>query len=136
MTSLKYLDLFGNDFHGPVPASFGKLRKLEKLCIEDNQLTGPLPVDFGNHTRFPQLFSLDISRNPGLTGTVTQVITLFATGTPAVKFDCCGKSIPPRPHIHEAPYDVEPCDLDSCVDNFGRQEGVAAQLHDAARTYT
>jgi hypothetical protein len=98
MASLKYVDLFGNSFRGAVPASFGKLRKLEKLCVENNDLTGELPVDFGDRALFPELFSLDLSLNPGLTGLVTQAVGLFAKGSPGIRYECCGAPCALREH--------------------------------------
>ena len=36
-----------NELSGPIPASFGKLTKLERLWLYDNQLSGEIPEELG-----------------------------------------------------------------------------------------
>jgi hypothetical protein len=136
MASLKYLDLFGNEFRGAVPASFGKLRKLEKLCVENNKLTGELPVDFGDQVLFPELFSLDLSLNPGLKGLITQTVALFAKGSPGIRYECCGAPCVLMAHNgpsgptcqpHKQCPDRASGDSGSS-DPFGRKEGATTRL--------
>jgi hypothetical protein len=136
MASLKYVDVFGNGFRGAVPASFGKLRKLEKLCVENNDLTGELPVDFGDRALFPELLSLDLSLNPGLTGLVTQTVALFAKGSPGIRYECCGAPCALMEHNGPIGRTCEPSR--QCPDRargdysgsdpFGRKEGAVTRL--------
>ena len=43
--SLTHLDLSGNQFSGPFPASITSLFRLKRLHLEKNSFSGPLPID-------------------------------------------------------------------------------------------
>ena len=58
LTSLRALDLEGNELTGPIPAELGNLANLEGLYLSFNPLTGSLPQGL---TRLSQLRALDIS---------------------------------------------------------------------------
>ncbi|WZY90883.1 hypothetical protein YC2023_047618 [Brassica napus] len=60
LRSLKHLDLSGNSFNGPVPASFGDLSELEFLDLSLNRFAGGIPVEFGS---LRGLRSLNVSNN-------------------------------------------------------------------------
>lgn len=61
ITSLRYLDLSGNNFSGNVPASFGTFRNLEEISLVDNLLDGDFPMFLTNVTT---LKTLNLSYNP------------------------------------------------------------------------
>ncbi|KAJ0259374.1 Leucine-rich repeat receptor-like tyrosine-protein kinase PXC3 [Hirschfeldia incana] len=60
LRSLKHLDLSGNSFNGPVPASFGNLSELEFLDLSLNRFAGGIPVEF---SKLRGLRSLNVSNN-------------------------------------------------------------------------
>ncbi|MCY4647091.1 MAG: M66 family metalloprotease [Gammaproteobacteria bacterium] len=67
LTSVEYLDLFGNELTGPIPPGFGRLARLWlALDLADNALTGPIPAELGN---LAALEYLDLSANE-LTGPI------------------------------------------------------------------
>lgn len=59
---LKFLDLHGNSFHGPIPASLGKsLSSLKVLDLSYNQLNGTIPKSLGRLSS--TLEEIDLSYN-------------------------------------------------------------------------
>lgn len=48
LTNLTILELYSNDFVGPIPRDIGNLSKLEKLLLHINNLTGTLPPSLMN----------------------------------------------------------------------------------------
>lgn len=45
---LKYRLLQNNDISGQIPASIGKLKKLQTLDVSNNKLSGEIPDSLGN----------------------------------------------------------------------------------------
>ena len=71
MAKLTNLNLYGNDFSGPIPPELGSLSNLTLLWLGRNQLTGPIPSELG---RLVNLESLHLQFNP-LTGSLPQSLT-------------------------------------------------------------
>lgn len=55
MSSLRFLDLFFNEFTGSIPSSLGTLTKLEYLDLSQNVLIGSLPTELGLMTNLTDL---------------------------------------------------------------------------------
>ena len=55
LSSLRFLDLFFNEFTGSIPSSLGKLTKLEYLDLSQNVLIGSLPTELGLMTNLTDL---------------------------------------------------------------------------------
>ena len=71
LAKLTNLNLYGNDFSGPIPPELGSLSNLTLLWLGRNQLTGPIPSELG---RLVNLESLYLQFNP-LTGSLPQSLT-------------------------------------------------------------
>ncbi|KAM7497433.1 hypothetical protein LguiA_021847 [Lonicera macranthoides] len=54
-TSLRTLDLRSNSISGPLPTSIGELSKLEKLDLHSNKLNGSIPKSLGRLTELKEL---------------------------------------------------------------------------------
>ncbi len=57
---LEFLNLSDNLIGGPLPASFGDLRRLKVCLLSNNRLVGPLPVSLG---RLDKLKEFDLLAN-------------------------------------------------------------------------
>lgn len=66
-TSLKLLDMDGNQFQQQIPLSWGDLVNLEFLLLNDNLLTGPFPPSFKNLVNLRAGFF----ENTGISGNMT-----------------------------------------------------------------
>ncbi|KAF7842603.1 putative inactive receptor kinase [Senna tora] len=71
---MKYIDLSGNEFEGPISRSLLSLNLLEMLFLQDNKLTGPIP-EFSQ----PSLKMINFSNN-GLEGKIPKTQTLQSLG--------------------------------------------------------
>ena len=60
MEDLKDVQIYNNQFVGPLPTEIGNCFQLEKLEIQDNQLTGQLPASMGG---LEKLSLLKVYRN-------------------------------------------------------------------------
>ncbi|KAK9743114.1 hypothetical protein RND81_03G218400 [Saponaria officinalis] len=60
LTTLQYLKIDGNFFHGDVPSSFASLASLQEINFSRNNLSGTIPAFF---SRFPLINHLDLSYN-------------------------------------------------------------------------
>ncbi|KAL2349551.1 hypothetical protein Fmac_003551 [Flemingia macrophylla] len=60
------MDLYDNQFEGKIPKSFGKMKSLKFLRLNNNKLTGSIPREL---TRLKNLKILDVSNND-LCGTI------------------------------------------------------------------
>jgi Leucine-rich repeat (LRR) protein len=49
--------VYSNKLTGSIPASIGKLEKLEELWLYENQLTGSLPASIGNLTSLKEFYA-------------------------------------------------------------------------------
>lgn len=93
--NLGFIDLGGNQFHGPIPAAMTAATKLSDLRLHGNLLTGTIPSEISSLTLLAnfqvqtneltgtipdELFSLDklsmisIRENHGITGTISPLI--------------------------------------------------------------
>ncbi|KAL6193424.1 hypothetical protein ACLB2K_034508 [Fragaria x ananassa] len=79
LTNLQYMELYENNFFGPIPSAIGHLSKLVSLDLRvfRNNLTGAIPSSLGNLT---SLVLLQLNRNK-LTGVLpVEVIGLVRFG--------------------------------------------------------
>lgn len=60
LSSLRVLDLIGNQISGGIPADIGNLKMLRVLNLADNKITGEIPASFVN---LAGLMHLDLSNN-------------------------------------------------------------------------
>ena len=80
---LLHLELFRNDFTGPLPTVAAESAKpyhpLKRLLLQHNDFSGTIPTDL---CRFENLHVLDVSGNPMITGTLPECLgeidTLYA----------------------------------------------------------
>lgn len=61
LSTLKELEISGNDFHGPLPSALGYLENLEKLRLDDTLISGSLPSTELSY--LPRLQSFSASRD-------------------------------------------------------------------------
>ena len=47
LSSLRFLDLYGNTISGTIPSSLGRLKSLLYLLLDSNHLHGPIPTTIG-----------------------------------------------------------------------------------------
>lgn len=70
-TSMEYLQLSDNSFHGPFPECYGSLTNMKVLALANNSIRGTIPEAFGN---WEHLIQLNLGQN-ALHGSIPQNIT-------------------------------------------------------------
>jgi Leucine-rich repeat (LRR) protein len=74
LTKIFKLDLGDNNLSGSIPTEFGKLTRLVKLDLGNNQLSGSIPTEFGKLTN---LHTIDLMNNKQLEGSIPSEIGLL-----------------------------------------------------------
>ncbi|CEM16697.1 unnamed protein product [Vitrella brassicaformis CCMP3155] len=54
--SMEVLDLYNNNFSGPIPAELGQLSKLRRLSLGSNRLSGLIPAELEQLSKLRQLY--------------------------------------------------------------------------------
>ncbi|CAM8963119.1 unnamed protein product [Rhodiola kirilowii] len=86
LSLLVNLVLFGNWFHGPIPACLGSLSELQVLDFGRNRFSGEVPAKF---YKFRNLKELRLSENDNLGGTIPYWIGNFSTKLEKIDLSFC-----------------------------------------------
>ncbi|KAJ1274740.1 hypothetical protein BS78_05G084400 [Paspalum vaginatum] len=96
LSTLVYIDVSDNAFHGAIPKSIGDLGLLNGVNLSHNALTGPIPPQFG---ALNQLESLDLSSNDLLGEIPEELASLNFLSILNLSYNELVGRIPDSPHF-------------------------------------